>query len=285
MTNSPNYPSNPNGTTELGSFSAPSNWADNYGSRIHGYVHAPTTGNYTFWIASDDEGQLWLSTDDNPFNKQQIAFVSSWTNTNAWDTYPEQKSATIFLEAGKRYYIEALQKEGGGGDNLSVAWQIPGQERAIIEGHHLSPADPEPAQVEPQNLSLGKPATQVETFGSATADKAVDGNMGSYTWTWQNQVWWEVDLETVSQLNEVVIWGANGGISDFHVFVSDVPFTSKDFNATRGQAGVGSFHYSGTIGNNASATIALDRTGRYLRIQRSGFMSFGLAEVQVMGHQ
>ena len=32
----------------------------------------------------------------------------------------------IHLEAGKRYYIEAVMKEGGGGDNLDVTWQIPG---------------------------------------------------------------------------------------------------------------------------------------------------------------
>lgn len=37
-------------------------WADNYGTRIRGYVHPPATVNYVFWIASDDHSELWLST-------------------------------------------------------------------------------------------------------------------------------------------------------------------------------------------------------------------------------
>ena len=133
-----------------------------------------------------------------------------------------------------------------------------------------------------QNLALGKPATQAATF-SNTADQAVDGNTNSYTWTWASDVWWEVDLGQVSQLNEVIIWGGNNGISDFYVLVSDTPFSSTSFAAARDQAGVSSFHYGGTVSQNTSTTIALDRTGRYVRIQRSGFQSFGLAEVLVMG--
>ena len=43
--------------------------------------------------------------------------------------------------AGKRYYFEALHREGGGGDNLAVGWQLPDatMERPI-PGNRLSPA-------------------------------------------------------------------------------------------------------------------------------------------------
>jgi len=37
-----------------------------------------------------------------------------------------QKSAAITLEAGKRYYIEALVSDGTGGGHVSVAWAGPG---------------------------------------------------------------------------------------------------------------------------------------------------------------
>ena len=33
------------------SFEAPTDWADGYGTRMRGYITAPVTGNYTFWIA------------------------------------------------------------------------------------------------------------------------------------------------------------------------------------------------------------------------------------------
>ena len=48
------------------------------------------------------------------------------TGHNVWNLYPQQQSASIYLVAGQKYYIEALEKDGTGGDNLSVAWQRPG---------------------------------------------------------------------------------------------------------------------------------------------------------------
>ncbi|MHC2993445.1 hypothetical protein OB13_18385, partial [Pontibacter sp. HJ8] len=50
-----------------------------------------------------------------------------------------QQSAKITLEAGKRYYIEALMKEENGGDNLAVGWQLPdGSLERPIAGNRLS---------------------------------------------------------------------------------------------------------------------------------------------------
>ncbi len=83
------------------------------------------TGLYQFWIASDDEGQLFLSSDSNPENKVEVASVPGFTGFRVFTKYPEQKSVMIRLEAGEKYYIEALHKEGTGGDFLSVAWLMP----------------------------------------------------------------------------------------------------------------------------------------------------------------
>ncbi|MHC4497900.1 MAG: lamin tail domain-containing protein, partial [Planctomycetota bacterium] len=142
LTSSPDYPLNPSGSDQLTTFEAPTNWADNYGTRVRGYLHPPTTGNYTFWIASDDASELWLSTNADPVNKAMIAHVPGWTNSRVWDKYPaEQQSVAISLTAGQKYYIESLQKEGGGGDNLAVTWEgggiVKGQP---IDGQYLSPA-------------------------------------------------------------------------------------------------------------------------------------------------
>ena len=101
------------------------------------------TGSYTFWIASDDQSELWLSTDDNPLFKVRIASVPNWTDSREWNKFPSQKSAAITLTAGQRYYVEALQKEGGGGDNLAVGWAKPGESTSapseVIPGSVLSP--------------------------------------------------------------------------------------------------------------------------------------------------
>ncbi len=141
LINNTNYPTNPTGKDYLTNyFEAPTNWNDNYGTRIRGYIHPPMSGNYTFWIAGDDVCELWISTDDKQAHKQIVAFVNSYTSSRAWTTYPEQKSAMINLVAGKRYYIEALHKEASGGDNLAVGWQLPdGSYERPIPAIRLSP--------------------------------------------------------------------------------------------------------------------------------------------------
>src|SRR5208282_5778949 len=124
-TNSPAYPASPSLSDLLPSFSGPVNWAQNYGTRVRGFITAPNTGIYQFWIASDDYSELWFSTNANPTNASLIASVSGWTNPQIWNSYSSQQSAPFNLQAGQRYYIEARHKQGGGGDNLAVGWAMP----------------------------------------------------------------------------------------------------------------------------------------------------------------
>ena len=140
LTSNSDFPGSPGQSEYLTSFEMPTDWNDNYGTRVTGHLHPPHTGNYTFWIASDDGSELWLSTGESPGNKTLIANVPGWTPSRQWNNYPEQKSKAIPLVAGKKYYIEALQKEGGGGDNLAVAWEGPGMAQQVIDGQYLSPA-------------------------------------------------------------------------------------------------------------------------------------------------
>lgn len=130
----------PSGTEQLNLFEGPTNAGIHYGARISGYVCAPASGAYTFWIASNDHSELWLSTDSSPVNKVKIASVTGATTPRQWNKYPSQKSAPVTLEAGKRYYIEALHKQGVGSDNIAVGWQLPdGTMERPIPGIRLSP--------------------------------------------------------------------------------------------------------------------------------------------------
>jgi glucose/arabinose dehydrogenase len=130
----------PGSSGQITIFETPSNIGDSYGQRIRGYICAPESGNYSFWISSDNNSELWLSTDDTPAHKVKIASISGYTAVREWTKYPSQHSALIHLNAGQRYYIEALHKEGGRSDNLAVGWQLPGgsMERPI-PGNRLSP--------------------------------------------------------------------------------------------------------------------------------------------------
>jgi hypothetical protein len=141
LTNATIYPNSPTLTNLVSDFfEAPSEFGENYGQRMHGYVVPPMTGNYTFWIASDDNGALFLSTDEQPSNQRQIASVNSWTASREWTKEANQQSASIRLEAGKSYYIAGLQKEGTGGDNLAVRWLRPeGVDEGPIPATYLLP--------------------------------------------------------------------------------------------------------------------------------------------------
>lgn len=130
-------------TDTLSSLAAPVDWADSYGTQIRGFITAPTTGDYTFWIVSDNRSELWLSTDHLPGNKVRIARVDDWTGTSEWNKYVTQKSSPIALVAGQKYYVEVLHKEDGGGDHVSVGWAKPAEATVtpseIVPGTYLSP--------------------------------------------------------------------------------------------------------------------------------------------------
>ena len=139
LTSDSDYPDAPFMSEYLTSLQGVTNWSDQYGSRIRGYLYPPVTGDYTFWISGDDNCQLWLSTDGTEANAALIAYVSNWTDSEQWNKYAEQKSEAITLTAGQKYYIEVLHKEGSGGDNIAAAWAGPGISQQVIDWAYLSP--------------------------------------------------------------------------------------------------------------------------------------------------
>src|ERR1043166_4696618 len=175
----PNGPTSSNLVTDF--FETPSNLGDNYGQRLRALIVAPETGNYVFWIASDDQGALYLSTNDLAVNKRLICAEPQWNASRDWDNIARRTGATNFfpsmnpnlpanrsdyaygtitLQAGARYYIEALHKEGGGSDNLAVQWQLPsgGKEgpipasRLIVTG--VTPPVPPVITLQPTNVTI-----------------------------------------------------------------------------------------------------------------------------------
>jgi hypothetical protein len=189
LTNNENYPANPSYSDELALFETPTNLDDNFGSRIQGWLHPETSGDYTFWMACDEDGQLWLSTDQNPANASVIAHVTGPVSVREFDDTNVVPSGPIHLEADRPYYIMALYKEGIGGDNLAVAWQGPDNPtRAVIHGYFLSPfvpfwawnpdpRDGEPAAPTVPNLrwSPGITASSHEVYLSSDEQAVKDG--------------------------------------------------------------------------------------------------------------
>jgi hypothetical protein len=134
----------PDKAAEIDGIEPPQNAGDNYLERLRGYLSVPASGEYTFWIAGNDQCELWLSTNEQKFYKRLIAWLPPSrpydpfvTGFREWTKYPEQMSRPVRLEQGKKYFLEFLHKEGTGRDHVSVAWRAPGGEREVVPASAL----------------------------------------------------------------------------------------------------------------------------------------------------
>jgi hypothetical protein len=119
---------------------------DNYSDRIIGFFVPPVSGNYVFFLSSDDDGDLFLSTDSTADNKRLVAREAGWAGSGlGWtqtggggDSLAQRRSdqftdpvtgtqpysSGIPLTAGQKYYMEAVHHEGGGGDYIATTYKL-----------------------------------------------------------------------------------------------------------------------------------------------------------------
>ncbi len=134
-----------------------------YGTRMSAVFVPPVTTNYVFYMAANDTGILWLSTDANPANKHVIAWqdlaAGKWTwtgqtpnNSSAtfvtnfvgtfggvtapgaspWPTGDGNGFALITLQAGQRYYIEQDHLENGGFDSFDAVTYVTAADNTTV---------------------------------------------------------------------------------------------------------------------------------------------------------
>ena len=176
----PRFPDSPSLVLYRVGTEGPEGYADNYASRLTGWITPAESGNYVFYLSSDDQSELYLSTDATPANKKKIAVEPQWNNARQWvvtdrrtaatpenrsDTYTTNAwGNTITLQAGTKYYFEVIHAEGGGGDNAGFLWAREGVAVANGQGPILSEeltamVDPVDASVTidplPGNVTLG----------------------------------------------------------------------------------------------------------------------------------
>ncbi|AMO54966.1 hypothetical protein GZ77_25725 [Endozoicomonas montiporae] len=152
-------------------------------------------------------------------------------------------------------------------------------------------------QATPENHALDGTATQSSTWNGNDASRAINGNtggsygLGEITHTdMESQPYWTLDLGSIKDIGVVKIWNrtdcCSNRLSDFHVFISDEPFSGTTVEDSQSQDGVLDTYISGAVGRNTE--VAINRTGRYVRIQLSNTSAdeesvLSLAEVQVFG--
>ena len=115
--------------------------------RLRGYLTAPETGMYRFWISGDDSAELLVSNDSEPINLFSRASLATATVFQGWAAAAQ--APILWLEAGQRYYWEARTVNQLDTGHVSVGWLLPSQggtdpmaastPGAVIPAYALSP--------------------------------------------------------------------------------------------------------------------------------------------------
>ena len=93
-------------------------FADLYGARLSAWFTPPTNGVYKFYLRSDDGSQLLMNTNGaDRAGRVQILTLTAFTSAYTAAT-------NVTLTGGQRYYMEALLKEGIGGDGIGIAMRV-----------------------------------------------------------------------------------------------------------------------------------------------------------------
>jgi hypothetical protein len=140
------YPGAPSSHDFPAGLGSDTNWPTAFGSRTRAFLLPPANGDYEFRIAGLGQMSLWLSPDEDPKGKVKIAQIV-FTRNRPGDPMPEQtlarqESGPIALEAGHRYYLEALHKYGSGEDQLKITWKRPDGVEEPVPVEFLAPFVP-----------------------------------------------------------------------------------------------------------------------------------------------
>ncbi|MEM0898182.1 MAG: DUF1800 family protein, partial [Verrucomicrobiota bacterium] len=183
----------PDGVEWRSSLKAPSEYGSNYGQRYRGFIVPKTTGDYTFYIAGRHQCEFWIDTEGDTTDAVGLARESYLNNNNLtdeedWDYLASQgvadtqRSRTITLTAGQKYFFEMWHTHQGQWDHLAVGWELDGSGVIeIVPGDCLSPAK----DFSSNNLSTLQDAnrsfTRVITYGAGSlggsgAEQALDSD-------------------------------------------------------------------------------------------------------------
>lgn len=96
----------------------PSIAPDTFSARFDGFLQAAETGNYTLYTKSDDGVRLWV---DNQL------LIDDWTRHST-----SEKSATMRLEAGRKYAIRLEYFNAYGSANVQLSWSSASVPKQVI---------------------------------------------------------------------------------------------------------------------------------------------------------
>ncbi|MES2706143.1 MAG: DUF1800 family protein [Verrucomicrobiota bacterium] len=173
------------------------NAGDSFGDRVRALLTVPVTGNYTFFLTSDESAELWISSSPEPGQRLKRAWVTGGGGTlpaGSWNTALSQRSLPVRLTAGRPVYLETIRRETSGPDHLAVGWLKPGQSgnapSEIVPRWALSPWTAATGESPGGTLYIANltPQAGAATLGTGTALLQVNAaeTEGTLTYTYSN---------------------------------------------------------------------------------------------------
>jgi hypothetical protein len=149
-----------------------------------------------------------------------------------------------------------------------------------------------PAASKRVNVAGGAATSSSAPIDAGTShDAGIDGHWNNaagsgpsvFRSTSTSEAWWQVDLGKVTSISTIDLFSRIGGLpadfTDFYVFVSDVPFTGTTTTQLLAEPNVHAQYYG--IPAFTMHSLYVNRTGRYVRLQKRAAGELSFAEVQV----
>lgn len=185
FTNHPQFPNQPLSTTLLQEFETLPNSVIQQGVRLRGWLVPPVSGDYTFFLCGGSQAALFVSRDELPLNRVQLALEScgfgcGGSGPRHWNHVvpgyplglPAHVSLPVRFEAGQAYYVEVLAASSGA-NLVGLAWRGPGQP-AVRNG--------DPPITGAQLAWLASPSTApLELLASPLDVTVVEGGSAQFT--------------------------------------------------------------------------------------------------------
>ncbi|MES2982262.1 MAG: PA14 domain-containing protein [Verrucomicrobiota bacterium] len=195
------------------------------GVRLRGLLIPTVTGNYNLHVAGSENFALWLSSNSSRFSKQRVAWGLEGTLVNEWGKSTSQKSATIHLQAGQSYYIEAQAMKSDGIGHLSIGWTPPGATTPVpVPVERLRCVVSEPDDLNDNNLpdsweaSTGLAQSNLPGALLETGDPDNDGIINSAEYALGSD---PLVKESIANGITRDTWGTPGGL------ITDLTHTSR----------------------------------------------------------
>ena len=194
------FPTGPHEVRYLDRLEIPAGIGDHCGSRLRGWLVAPTDGEYRIGISAEDEAELWLGENESWESKRLIAKADQkvsgrlrWFQRDAKGgnvPLESEQTGRVTLKAGVRYYLEILHKQDTGPDFCFAAWIRPGLDKPeVISSKHLVSWKPCPTDTDDdglpdawQNSAKLTTASVDPAMRQAEADPDLDGATNREEW-------------------------------------------------------------------------------------------------------